>query len=291
MKYSELVSYAKEYLMKNEVADYASDSFLLLEHVFGISKTEYLLKMDKDIEEADKLERYKKYLEIRASGKPLQYITGIQDFMGCTFEVNEAVLIPRYDTEVLVEQALKKIKEYKSHHEKISVCDMCTGSGCIGISIAKLGNVSEVTCVDISEAALKVAVRNAVLNKTDRIKFVHSDLFDKISEKYDIIVSNPPYIRTDDIEGLMQEVKLHEPRLALDGDMDGLKFYNEITVKAVSHLKPEGWLMYEIGFDQGKDVSNIMMKNGFANIKVIKDLAGLDRVVLGSLNIGGKEDV
>ncbi len=284
MNYSELLEYAKNYLMENGVADYNSDGWLFLEYVFGVSRAEYFLKMNELVEDEEKLQQYKAYLEMRASGKPLQYITGTQDFMGLTFKVNENVLIPRYDTEVLVDEALKKIKAYDK--PDIRVCDMCTGSGCIGISIAKLGNVEDVTCVDISKAALEVAKENAKANDVANINFVNSDLFEAFEKwenaiKFDFIISNPPYIRSDEIEGLMREVRLHEPRLALDGDDDGLKFYNIITKEAVSHLNNGGWLMYEIGCDQGEEVSELMRNSGFVQIRVIKDLAGLDRVVIG----------
>ena len=284
MNYSELLEYAKKYLMENDIADYNSDPYLLLEYVFGITKTEYILKKTEKISDEEKITEYKKYLEMRAAGKPLQYITGTQDFMGLTFKVNENVLIPRYDTEILVDEALKKIKAYDKSN--ISVCDMCTGSGCIGISIAKLGKVNDVTCVDISVDALEVAKENASANQVSNIGFVNSDLFTAFDEaenavKFDFIISNPPYIRSDEIEGLMREVRLHEPRLALDGDDDGLKFYNIITKEAAKRLYDGGWLLYEIGCDQGNSVSELMKKSGFVDVQIIKDLAGLDRVVLG----------
>ncbi|MBP3338433.1 MAG: peptide chain release factor N(5)-glutamine methyltransferase [Lachnospiraceae bacterium] len=283
MNYSELFDYAKNYLIDNDIADYNSDSYLLLEYVFGISKTDFFLKKNENVDDI-KLEEFKNYLKERASGKPLQYITGTQDFMGLTFKVNENVLIPRYDTEILVDTALKVLKTYDK--SSIRVCDMCTGSGCIGISIAKLGNISDVTCVDISKAALEVAKENANINDANNIHFVNSDLFEAFDEgenavKFDFIISNPPYIRSDEIEGLMREVRLHEPRLALDGDDDGLKFYNIITKEAAKRLYDGGWLLYEIGCDQGISVSELMKESGFTEVKVIKDLAGLDRVVIG----------
>lgn len=298
MKYSELIEFAKNYLMNENISDYDTDVFLLMEFVFGMSRTDYFLKMSDIISDEDKLSEYKKLLEIRAEGKPLQYITGHQEFMGLDFKVNENVLIPRYDTEILVETVQKMIEEYliQNHrgirqNKDISMLDMCTGSGCIGISIAKLCNLKNVTCVDISKEALAVAEVNAASNAASFIKFVNSDLFANIKGKYDFIVSNPPYIRTDEIAGLMREVKAFEPKLALDGDVDGLKFYKKITEEAVRHLNSGGWLMYEIGCEQGVKVSELMKENGFANVEVIKDLAGLDRVVIGNFNVGGKEDV
>lgn len=286
MKYSELIEFAKRYLMEKNIADYSSDAYLLLEFVFGISKTDYFMKMNEIITDEEKLQQYKDYLEMRASGRPLQYITGTQDFMGLTFKVNENVLIPRYDTEILVEKVLEKLKVYGKNAADVSLCDMCTGSGCIGISLAKLGNLSDVTLVDISKDALEVAKENAKVNDVSHIRFVNSDLFEAFDKgdenvKFDFIISNPPYIRSDEIEGLMREVRLHEPRLALDGDTDGLKFYNIITKEAASRLHNGGWLMYEIGYDQGQEVSELMKAAGFADVEVIKDLAGLDRVVRG----------
>ncbi len=283
MKYSQLIEFAKKYLMENNISDYDIDAYLLLEYVFGMTKMDYFMKMNEIIDDEEKLNQYKKYLEIRAAGKPLQYITGIQDFMGLTFKVSEAVLIPRYDTEILVDKVLRKIKEYPKNNLELRICDMCTGSGCIGISIAKLGDVKDVTCVDISKDALEVAKVNAVSNGVEYIKFVQSDLFSQLEEnvKFDFIVSNPPYIKTAEIDGLMKEVRMFEPTLALDGDIDGLKFYNIITKEAASRLHNGGWLMYEIGCEQGVEVSELMKAAGFVDVEVIKDLAGLDRVVIG----------
>lgn len=283
MKYSQLIEFAKKYLMENNISDYDIDAYLLLEYVFGMTKMDYFMKMNEIIDDEEKLNQYKKYLEVRAAGKPLQYITGIQDFMGLTFKVSEAVLIPRYDTEILVDKVLRKIKEYPKNNLELRICDMCTGSGCIGISIAKLGKTTDVTCVDISKDALEVAKKNAVSNGVEYIKFVQSDLFSQLEEnvKFDFIVSNPPYIKTAEIDGLMKEVRMFEPTLALDGDIDGLKFYNIITKEAASRLHNGGWLMYEIGCEQGVEVSELMKAAGFVDVEVIKDLAGLDRVVIG----------
>lgn len=292
VKYREIVEYGKNELKIANVADYDSDAFLMLEHLTGLSKAEYFIKAECQLENNYE-EAYKALIKERCSGRPLQYITGHQEFMGLDFKVNEAVLIPRFDTEVLVEAALDKIKACKTKSDELKVLDMCTGSGCIGISIARLAGIKNITCADISEEALQVAAYNAEHNQVSYINFVNSNLFENISgdNKFDFILSNPPYIRTEDIEGLMREVKMHEPKLALDGDRDGLKFYRSITSKAPLYLRNGGWLIYEIGCDQGKDVSDIMREEGFSNVEIIKDLAGHDRVVIGSLNIGGNDNV
>jgi release factor glutamine methyltransferase len=219
----------------------------------------------------------------RSTKIPLQHITGKQEFMGLDFFVNEHTLIPRQDTEVLVETLIEEAKKY--NEKRLNILDICTGSGCIGISIAHFFKESNVCAVDISEDALLVALKNKELNHVENINFLKSDLFSSLdNEKFDIIVSNPPYIRTMEIEKLMEEVKIHEPFIALDGKEDGLYFYREITKKSVKYLKDGSSLMYEIGFDQAKDVSDILVENGFKNIKVIKDLPGHDRVVIGVYN-------
>ena len=207
--------------------------------------------------------------------------------MGIDFKVNENTLIPRQDTEALVETVLEEAKVYRKESGKktLKILDMCTGSGCIGISVGKLLDNVHITAVDISKEALKVAKENAIINNLNNIKFIESDLFDKLNEeKYDIIVSNPPYIRTSDIYELMEEVRNFEPMSALDGEADGLLFYKKITQNSNNYLEPSGYLLYEIGFDQGKDVEDIMITNGFKDIRIIKDLSGLDRVVKGKLH-------
>ena len=208
---------------------------------------------------------------------------GSQEFMGYEFLVNEHVLIPRQDTENLVEEALKVIRP------DMYVLDMCTGSGCILISLLKYAaerkHITGVKAVgaDISADALEVAKKNAQRLKVPVI-WVQSDIFENVSESFDLIVSNPPYIRTEVIQGLEDEVKLHDPWIALDGHEDGLYFYRRIVSESISHLNDGAWLMSEIGHDQAEDVSKLMKSAGFCNIYVKKDLAGLDRVVCGMYN-------
>lgn len=295
MKYSQLLSEAAGKLAMAGISEAKNDAWLLFEYVFGMAKHEYFMKLNNDCSDEGLIARFNQHIDVRCSHVPLQHITGTQDFMGLTFKVNEHVLIPRQDTEVLVEKVLAVIERLAHEKDKadIRVLDMCTGSGCIAISIAKHGGVN-VTAVDISEEALSVAGENASALEADKVTFVKSNLFNKLRDnstgntcmKYDIIVSNPPYIPSKDIEELMPEVRDFEPRLALDGTEDGLLFYREITKESVDFLNPGGWLMYEIGCEQGEDVKNIMEQNGYLEATVHKDLAGLDRIVVAKIPEG-----
>ncbi|HHU70460.1 MAG TPA: peptide chain release factor N(5)-glutamine methyltransferase [Clostridiales bacterium] len=270
--YREMLLYGKEYLKQHNIADADVDSWYLLAHVCRINRAEYLLRSNDIVPEKD----HKTYIELlkkRGLHIPLQLITGVQEFLGLEFHVSSDVLIPRQDTENLVLEALKVC-------EGKSVLDMCTGSGCIIISLAKLGSLKKAVGVDVSEKALKIALKNAEQHKV-KVEFIESDLFNNIEGHYDIVVSNPPYIPTKDIEKLMVEVKDHEPIIALDGDEDGLLFYKRIGAKINDHLAPEGYIFLEIGFDQGLAVTKILEDVGIKDIKVIKDLSGLDRVVYG----------
>ena len=197
--------------------------------------------------------------------------------MGYPFYVDEHVLIPRQDTETLAEEALKVLKP------GMQVLDLCTGSGCILISLMKMCEGLYGTGSDISEEALEVARKNACRLEVNAT-FIRSSLFEHISGRYDLIVSNPPYIRTSVIQELQEEVRLHDPFIALDGKEDGLYFYREIIKAGGGYLKPGGYLMFEIGYDQGTEVASLMEKHGYRNIMVKKDLEGLDRVVSGMYN-------
>lgn len=268
--YKELLFSARKYLKEHEITDADVDAWFLLSHVFQISRTDYIINESKVAEEAGAL-RYQEMIELRAKHIPLQHITGSQEFMGLEFEVTPDVLIPRQDTEILVEEVLKVC------NGKV-VLDMCTGSGCIIISIGKLGNPSKTIGVDVSPKALEVAARNSVKQEIP-IEFVQSNLFEQVDGTYDIIVSNPPYIPTCVIEDLMPEVRDHEPLIALDGSKDGLYFYRQITAALHQYLRSGGMIFYEIGHDQGEGVKQILNQGGFIDIKVKKDLSGLDRVV------------
>ena len=211
---------------------------------------------------------------------PAEQLTGEQDFMGLTFTVNENVLIPRQDTEILVEEVLKEL------HDGMRILDMCTGSGCILLSLLHYSNDCEGLGVDLSAEALEVAGRNVLKvltpEKAEHVHFLQSDLFEKVEGKFEIIVSNPPYIASAEVDRLMPEVRDHEPRMALDGTEDGLEFYRRIIAEAGQYLVSSGMLFFEIGYDQGQAVSELMREHGYREVQVVQDYAGLDRVVYGT---------
>lgn len=225
------------------------------------------------------LNNYFLMLESRAAGMPLQYLTGVQEFMSLPFEVGQGVLVPRQDTELLVETAINLCGE---REEPPGILDIGTGSGCIAVSLAYYLPECIVTAVDKMPDAIAIARRNALTNGVaDRIRFVKSNLFEEIAgEKFDFIVSNPPYIRTDDIKDLQREVRCYEPIEALDGGIDGLYFYRHIIKEAPGFLKVGGTLAFETGYDQAADVA-ALMAGSFWHLKIHKDLAGIDRVVTG----------
>ena len=261
---------ARDHLKKKEIADADLDSWYLLAYVLGLSRSEFFLRREEQLPE-DQAARYHSLVEQRANHIPLQYITGSQEFMGLEFEVNEHVLIPRQDTELLVEEVQKECSGK-------TVLDLCTGSGCIIISLARLGNIARATAVDISDKALELAVRNAKKHQV-KVDFIESDLYEKVSGVFDIIVSNPPYIRTGEIEALMPEVRKHEPQIALEGGADGLIFYRRIIEGLRSHLTENGRVFFEIGCDQAEAVKQLLAQEGFEEIVVRKDFSGLDRVI------------
>lgn len=269
--YKELLDAGITKLKDANIDNFRLDAWYLMEFICKVDKMFYYLNMDKIVEE-DKINSYFDVINRRSNNYPLQYIIGSQEFMGYNFIVNENVLIPRQDTEILVEQVVDKCKGMHS------ILDMCTGSGCIAISLDLILHPQKVMAVDISADALAVAKKNAVENNAEVI-FVESNLFSNITDSFDVIVSNPPYIRTDVIRTLMEEVKEYEPHIALDGYDDGLYFYRSIIENAREHLNERGYLFFEIGFDQADDVREILVDNGFDDIVVVKDLAGLNRVV------------
>ena len=312
MKYRELLAWARDFLKENDIEEYESDAWLLFEKAFAMDRARYFLMQNEDIlqestaydgevqaceseaiagcgsepkEILNNAETFRTFVKRRALKEPLQHITGVQNFMGYDFKVTPDVLIPRFDTEILVEQTLKGIEELNTFSDNaVKILDMCTGSGCIAISLvllAKKKGIDVKTCgADISDKALLVARENADRLSCENVHFVQSDLFENISgERFDIIVSNPPYIETDVIEELAPEVKNHEPRLALDGMADGLHFYRRIINAAGGYLSEGGRIYFEIGYNQAEAVSTLLCEAGFKDVKVIKDLAGLNRVV------------
>ncbi len=272
MTAKELLGWGEESLSKAGIEEAKLDAWYLLEYSLPTDRVSFLMNCNQSVTQNQK-EQYEILIEKRATHIPVQHLTGVQDFMGFTFKVNENVLIPRQDTEVLVEEVLKKARGKK-------VLDMCTGSGCIIISLQKLGNLESATAVDISTKVLEVARENAALLEAD-VSFIESDLFAKVEGKFDIIVSNPPYIESAEVDKLMPEVREHEPRLALDGTEDGLFFYRKIIEEAENYLTEHGELFFEIGYNQGDAVSELMKAKGYHEVRVIKDLPGLDRVVTG----------
>ena len=255
------------------ITDAINDAWLLLTMVCKIDRTYYYMHMDEELT-PEQTSEYEIVLKKRAEHIPLQYITGEQEFMGLPFKVNSSVLIPRQDTETLVAEALKIVKP------GMKVMDMCTGSGCILISILKKVPDVEGVGYDISKQALNVAKENAKLNGVVA-EFERSDLFEAVTDTFDVIVSNPPYIPTDIITTLMPEVAEFEPFDALDGKEDGLHFYRKIIKECKKYLNIGGTILFEIGHDQGEAVSEMLTYAGFSNVRVIKDLAGNDRVVIG----------
>ncbi len=305
---AELLDWGTACLSRAEVPDAVTDAWILLSFVTGLTKARYLLCGREDLGQVAKQQKwdqkqsgdpslekntadhweqeYKRLIQLRCRRIPLQHLTEEQEFMGYSFLVNSHVLIPRQDTETLVEEALEELKEISRDSKKRQksgqpkILDLCTGSGCIGISLKLLMPQAQVTVSDISGDALLIAEKNAK-RLGARVTIVQSDLFAGLKETYDLILSNPPYIPTKVIETLMPEVKDHEPLLALDGGGDGLSFYKRIAMEAPGHLQEGGRLLLEIGHDQGGPAEALLDLAGFTQIRRKKDLAGLDRVVTG----------
>ena len=264
-------------LKEAEIGEAQLDARLLLEEVCGTDHNTLLCHGDREVSETEE-EQYRKALEQRAVHVPLQHLLGYQDFMGLRFQVNEHVLIPRQDTEILVEEAMRYL------HDGMRILDLCTGSGCILLSLLHYSNDCEGTGVDISKEALQVAALNAELLGI-KADFLKSDLYEKVTGKFDLLVSNPPYIERKVIPTLMEEVREYDPYIALDGGEDGLDFYRRIIGGAQDYLKRGGQILMEIGSGQAQAVSELLREAGFKEIDVCRDFAGLDRVVSGRLPI------
>lgn len=276
MNYRKLYETGKDRLEKAGIQEAALDARLLLEEVCRTDRNTLLVHGDRAVTEEEETQ-FRIFIERRSTHEPLQQITGWQEFMGLRFSVTEDVLVPRQDTETLVEEVMRYLRD------GMEILDVCTGSGCILLSLLRYSNGCRGVGCDISEKALAVAGQNAK-ELGISAQFIQSDLFESIEGRFEYIVSNPPYIRKDMIPTLMEEVKDHEPLIALDGGEDGLDFYRKITREATEHLYSGGMLFFEIGYDQGEAVKLLMEEEGYEEVTVSQDLAGLDRVVYGTFN-------
>ena len=279
--YRKLFAKALDLLKSSGIENVEYDIKAILTDTFGLDLNKFILDMDNEFEPDKDLEaKYLSRIEKRKKHIPLQYIINKQNFYGLDFYVDESVLIPRYDTENIVDRIVKDCKENKC----LSVLDLCTGSGCIAVSLKKCG-FEKVYAADISDKALAVAKHNAKLNNADII-FLQSDLYENFPKeiRFDIIVSNPPYISTDKIAELEMQVKDFEPKLALDGGKDGLDFYKKILKLSKDFINKSGRLYLEIGYDQAKEVVDLAKKEGYYNIQIIKDLSGRDRGISMSVD-------
>lgn len=275
--WNELIRTSEDRLETAGIEEAAYEAEFLVMHVFNMRKVDLVLSKRDPVPESmmEKLPEYERLLSMRESRIPMSQVIGERDFMGLTFRVNDKVLTPRFETEELVELVLPFTKN-------ANVLDLCTGSGCIAVSIAKLGVPKSVTASDLSDDALQAASKNAAFNNA-AIEFIKSDLFTNIAGRFDIIVSNPPYIASKEIETLEPEVRDNEPRMALDGGEDGLMLYRRIIRELKDHLNPNGRIFFEIGSDQGDAVYRLLEEAGFRDVAIKKDLAGRDRIASGVL--------
>ena len=277
MKIRALLNEGESSLKTAEKLSARNDALLLLSFLLNMDRGKMFLAFENDAPES-LVEEYREVIKQRVSGVPLQHITGTTEFMGLAFKVTPEVLIPRNETELLVEEALKIISP------DMKVLELCTGSGCIALSILKLYNSVSVTAADISEGALLVAKENAeklginIGKEWGAINFVHGDLFESVEGTYDLIIVNPPYIKSDDIRGLMEEVREHDPIIALDGGADGLYFYRRLLYEAREYLNGAGYLLLEIGHDQAKDIM-ALAEESYENITIMKDYNNIDRII------------
>ena len=274
MRIKEILKEQIEILKKENIEDATLKARILLAFALGKNK-EYIIVHDEEEIKEETCNKYKNYIKRIIQHEPIQYITQKQEFMKLNFFVNENVLIPRADTEILVEEALQIIEQNKLN----TVLDLCTGSGAIAVSIAKYADVKKVLATDISKKTLEVAEVNINKNKVE-VQTLESDLFKNVKEQFDVIVSNPPYIETDTIEVLSEDVK-KEPRLALDGGRDGLDIYRKIIDEAWKYLSPKGFLCLEIGYNQRQSVLNLIKESHkYESEYSKKDLYGNDRIVV-----------
>jgi release factor glutamine methyltransferase len=282
MNVGQLLSRGYEILKAEGISSYIIDCELLLGKVLKKDKLFFIVNRDYEVDSSNE-EEYFRLVDLRKNKMPVKYILGECEFMGLSFIVREGVLIPRPDTETLVEEAIKEIKK----NNFTEVLDLCCGSGAVGISLAYYNPMIRVTCSDISNVACDTTIKNVLkFNLLHRVSVKQSDLMEfalKDKIKYQMVVANPPYISDDDVETLMEDVKNYEPYIALSGGADGLDFYRKITDQSLKVLETGGILIFETGHDQREAVSKILKLNGFSDVECIKDLAGKDRVVKGRL--------
>jgi release factor glutamine methyltransferase len=265
---------ATEFLKSNNIKEAQLDAEILLCGILEVSRSKlYILRRESITEEQYK--KYKEYLNRRITREPVDYILGNSEFMGLNFNVNSNVLIPRQETELIVEHANKFIKETKAKN----ILDLCTGSGCVAVSLAYYNDNVSVVASDVSEAALEVAKSNALINNvSEKIKFIKSDMFNNIiDEKFDIIISNPPYVKNDEYKGLEKEI-FFEPKIAFLADDDGLTFYRIIAQKAKQYLNKKGMLLLELNSNISSKVADLF--NDFNSVSIVKDYSGLDRILI-----------
>lgn len=280
MTVKEALETASRKLKKNNIENSINEAKYLLKYLLKKDDVFFITDLNYELTD-DEINEYEKLINKRCSHVPFSYITGIKEFMGLDFYVDEETLIPRPETEIIVEYMIEHFKAIP-----MDILEIGVGSGCISISIAKCLENVNILGVDINEKALVTANKNIKEhNVQDRVKFIKSDIYENVEGKFDIIISNPPYIRKDIIDTLEDDVKKYEPILALDGGEDGLYFYREIINNASKYLNEGGHIIFEIGYDQGEEVKDLLIQNNFADIEIIKDLAGFDRTVAGRLKL------
>lgn len=280
MKQIELIRFGENALKQENIQDAGIKARMLLQYILNQTRQEIIINSEKIVNQ-NQIDEYEKSINKIIDGLPIQYITHNQQFMGLEFYVDENVLIPQPDTEVLVEQTIKIINQLSKNGKKVEVLDLCTGSGAIAISIGHYCNDLEITATDISLKALEITKKNAKTNEVINLEILKSDLFNELSEKkFDVIVSNPPYIETETIKKLSKDVQA-EPHIALDGGKDGLEFYRKILNESYKYLRPNGYLLLEIGYNQGKTVTKLECNNlKLITNEPIKDFEGNNRVVV-----------
>ena len=285
MNIKELINFGKTTLEKNKVEDAGIIARVLAQYILKMDRNKIVINENSNIEEIDKHRYYLAIIEI-IQGMPLQYITNSQEFYGIQMYVNEKVLIPQPDTEILVQEVIKIIEQKNKNKEQkdMEILDMCTGSGCIAVAIATNVQNVNVMLADVSREALEIAKVNAQhANTTEKFKFIQTNMFENVEGKFDIIVSNPPYIETDTIKSLNKQVQ-NEPLLALDGGKDGLKFYRILVNEGYKYLNKDGYLCMEIGYNQKQKVEGLLKQNEkYTSIYTLKDFNGNDRVVIAKL--------